>query len=108
MSAHTVSLVRSRMAGALIFTVLLLVLAYVVQHLSPGSLMAVTLYKAHLMVLGGWGGYWIDRALFPYSRPHEFLHHGAYADDTTFLFATAQLRRVCIIAACLVCVGLGA
>lgn len=97
----------SRMAGALIFTVLLLALAYGVQHFVPGSLVAVTLYKAHLMVLGAWGGYWIDRALFPYSRPHEHLQ-GAATANTALVYASAQLRRACIVAACLVCVGLGA
>lgn len=75
---------RWRMLPWLLGSVLLMIAALVVQHQWPGSVVAVTLYKAHLMVLGGWGGYWLDRALFPYERPHlarsssELLAEDAY------------------------------
>ena len=61
---------RWRMSSWLVVSLLLMVAALLVQETHPGSVIAVTLYKAHLMVLGGWGGYWLDRALFPYERPH--------------------------------------
>lgn len=142
-----------RMTPWLLASILLMVAALVVQHQWPGSVVAVTLYKAHLMVLGGWGGYWLDRALFPYDRPHlaraasELLAEDAYAvfkfySDLPALegkptpawsdlprhqqegweavadelgenpagswFDSVTLRRAVIVAACLVCVGLGA
>lgn len=102
MSSHVVNLTRSRMFYAAVFTVALIVLAFLVQAGWPGSLVAVSLYKAHLMALGGWGGYWIDRALFPYARPDKMAKvDGVY-------LGPSMLRRAIVVAACLVCVGLGA
>ena len=61
----------------------LVIAALVVQEVWPGSVVAVTLYKAHLMALGGWGGYWLDRALFPYQRPHTlFTPPGETPEDS--------------------------
>ncbi|MFT4191654.1 MAG: putative holin [Comamonas sp.] len=97
-----------------------------VQALWPTSLVAVTLYKAHLMSLGGWGGYWLDRVLFPYGRPHECLGgecsipinlaepeggpHDTPHEGLGFAghYEAATLRRAIVVAACLICVGLGA
>ncbi len=45
-----------------VFTVVLFCLAFLSQKYVPGSMLAVSLYKAHLLALGGWGGYWLDRA----------------------------------------------
>lgn len=97
---------------------LLLLLAMFFREAAPNSLVAVTVYKAHLMALAGWAGYWLDRALFPYSRPHEYLE---LLDDKTtaeddasaeliaaVMYMAAMLRRAGIVAACLVCVALGA
>jgi hypothetical protein len=104
------------MFGAALFTVSLIALAFQVQAIWPGSLVAVSLYKAHLMALGGWGGYWIDRALFPYDRPHEYLEGDSEALDGTVAishtalaqFGLSMQRRAVVVAACLICVGLGA
>lgn len=72
-----------RMSAWLVASLVLMLSALVVQDVNPGNVIAVTLYKAHLMVLGGWGGYWLDRALFPYDRPHaagvSLLAEDAYA-----------------------------
>lgn len=119
MSSHVVNLTRSRMFYAALFTVALIGLAFLVQAGWPGSLVAVSLYKAHLMALGGWGGYWIDRALFPYDRPHEYLEGDDAGDEpldgTVAIshvalqqFGLSMLRRAVVVAACLICVGLGA
>lgn len=113
-----------RMLVWLVLTMVLMVLALVLQAEAPGNLVAVTLYKAHLLALGGWGGYWLDRALFPYDRPHEYLQDdatkvddGGYHDGpdqaTAVLvsantFGSAMMRRAIIVAACLITVGLGA
>lgn len=108
-----------RMLGWLLSTVALIVLAHWLQQNQPGSLLAVTAYKAHLLALGGWGGYWLDRALFPYDRPHQYLDLADDQSDESEALATAELvvgdafgasmlRRAIVVAACLVCVGLGA
>lgn len=108
-----------RMLGWLLSTAALIVLAHWLQQSQPGSLLAVTAYKAHLLALGGWGGYWLDRALFPYDRPHQYLELADDQDDVAEGVATAELvagnafgssmlRRSIIVAACLICVGLGA
>lgn len=106
----------------LVASILLSMLALYVQAKLPGNVIAVTLYKAHLLSLGGWGGYWLDRALFPYDRPHEYLLPEllpASADDILIQgeatelvagrdYGMAMLRRAIIVAAALLCVGLGA
>jgi hypothetical protein len=104
----------------LVASAVLSILALYVQAKYPGNVLAVTLYKAHLLSLGGWGGYWLDRALFPYDRPHVYLEPDA-ADAilaaegmaTAELVASdaygmSMLRRAIIVAAALICVGLGA
>lgn len=96
-----------RMVLCLVLTLALMALSLVLQAYQPGTLVAVTAYKAHLMALGGWGGYWLDRALFPYARPDTFME-GAATDRTAAVFNTSQLRRAIVVAACLICVGLGA
>lgn len=108
-----------RMAVWLILTVVLMALALWLQFEAPGNLVAVTLYKAHLLSLGGWGGYWLDRALFPYDRPHAYLEldkaEELKAEDVAEVelisgqaFGHAMIRRAIIVAACLITVGLGA
>lgn len=96
-----------RMFLCLVLTLALIGLSLLLQAYQPGTLIAVTAYKAHLMSLGGWGGYWLDRALFPYARPDTFMG-GAAADRTAAVFNASQLRRAIVVAACLICVGLGA
>lgn len=114
----------SRMLGWAMASLVLIALALLVQQALPGSVIAVTLYKAHLMALGGWGGYWLDRAIFPYDRPHQYLEdqdepaaelllqEAAHGISVTGLAGTAMahamLRRAIIVAACLICAGLGA
>lgn len=96
-----------RMVLCLVLTLALMALSLALQAYQAGTLVAVTAYKAHLMALGGWGGYWLDRALFPYARPDTFM--GAAATDRTVaVFNASQLRRAIVVAACLICVGLGA
>jgi hypothetical protein len=107
-----------RMFHWALLTVALLMLALLFREAAPASLVAVTVYKAHLMALAGWGGYWLDRALFPYDRPHAYLaleddKEKAEADASAELvagqaFGMAMLRRAIIVAACLICVALGA
>lgn len=116
-----------RLLEALIASIVLFILAQVASNYWPTSHLAVSLYKLHLLSLGGWGGYWLDRFLFPYSRPHEFFdevadafNHGspsiASGEDTfegqicgTLDSAEwAMIRRALIVVGCLICIGLGA
>ena len=108
-----------RMLGWAGATLALVSLALLMQYLWPGTVLAVTAYKGHLMALGGWGGYWLDRALFPYDRPHAYLDLADEPRDAaegameavlvaSNAFGAAMLRRAIVVAACLICVGLGA
>lgn len=123
-----------RMLVWLVLTIVLMGLALLLQAEAPGNLVAVTLYKMHLLSLAGWGGYWLDRALFPYDRPHCYLEGdapgalksvceggdqapeltdpGTTELDLQFVasrsMASAQLRRAIVVAACIVGVCLGA
>ncbi len=116
-----------RLAEALLASVLLFILAQLAASYWPTSHVAVSLYKLHLCSLAAWAGYWIDRALFPYSRPHELFEriddafeHGspivAAGEDniegqicgTLYSAEAAMYRRTGIVMGCLICVGLGA
>ncbi|MDP9990909.1 hypothetical protein J2W28_002079 [Variovorax boronicumulans] len=124
----------SRLLPWLIISVFLAIFAQFLQATSPGNVLAVSVYKAHLLSLGGWIGYWLDRALFPYDRPHTYLeepeevpqppviHATAHPRNEAFpyveplamaeaiapAYGYAMLRRAIIVAAALICVGLGA
>lgn len=112
----------SRLLPWLIISIFLAIFAQFLQSTSPGNVLAVSVYKAHLLSLGGWIGYWLDRALFPYDRPHTYLEEPEEAvieqEDNLLQFGSAtvigtafgyaMLRRAIIVAAALICVGLGA
>lgn len=83
-----------------------LVTAFAVAQLAPQQL-GVSVYKLSLVAMAALAGYWIDRALFPYSRPHQ--HMGGQASDrTAMVFCTAMIRRALIVAAAMISTGLGA
>lgn len=50
----------------------------------------VVLYKLVLVTLFGFAGYWVDRFIFPYARPHALTG------------SLPQLRRAIIVASCVV------
>jgi hypothetical protein len=97
-------------------------------HVVDGSrLMAAVVYKGLLIALGGIGGYWLDRELFPYARPHRCmdfepldpqpgeslspLGRDMHETESSYLqiassdYTVAMIRRAIIMAACLICVG---
>lgn len=98
-----------RLSLCLLVSLLLMVVAYLFREAEP--LVSVSLYKAHLMSLGGWGGYWLDRVAFPYGRPHT-LHQDTEDEnedeEISISYGFACIRRAIIIAASLICVGIGA
>ena len=112
---------QPRMLGCLIVGVALLLGSDFWQIALPNSQVARLFFNAALLALGGWGGYWLDRALFPYDRPHRYLldpddalEEAALDGDSTLRvcagasFGHAMLRRAIMVAACLICLGLAA
>jgi hypothetical protein len=103
-----------RLSLWLVVSILLAVLAYTTRQ--SEALLSITFYKAHLMSLGGWGGYWLDRMIFPYARPHAFIEPPVVIEPYEIVPAphlnesarAASLRRAIIVAASLICVGLAA
>ena len=82
----------------------------------------VMLYKLALVLLAGCVGYWLDRWLFPYSRPDGYLAQEWRKHDADFpadaadyavvpgyesIFAAALLRRALVVLGVMLAVGLG-
>ncbi|MAO60904.1 MAG: hypothetical protein CL543_09105 [Alcanivorax sp.] len=76
----------------------------------------VVLYKGCLVALGGVVGYWIDRRLFPYARPHEAVKahmkalsrsDGDAAIGHGLIAALAMMRRAVVVLACVLGLTLG-
>jgi len=98
------------------FALIAILLTLVIAWIAPQQL-GVTLYKLSLVTLAAVLGYWIDRGVFPYARPHDILR-SAYADEYQhdsvsarayrLQAAYAALRRAIIIAAVILAIALGA
>lgn|SRR4051812_22126192 len=80
--------------------VLALVLVLAILFLAPAQL-PVLLLKLTEVSLAGFVGYWIDRAIFPYARPHTF----AASEYKQHALGLAMVRRAIIVGACLVAVA---
>lgn len=110
-----------RMFGWLLLALILLaVIAVVNPHQLP-----LALYKLSLIALAAVVGYWLDRSLFPYSRPDGYLNTSNWLDSIRFcgkresaadlsvakgyehVFSIAMLRRALIVGACILGVALG-
>lgn len=93
---------------AVIAVILLLSIGFIAPIKLP-----VVLYKLSLVVLGVVVGYWLDRTLFPYARPHQ--HFDAISDPNKdqnlfwfcILAATSGIRRALIVIACVLGLTLG-
>jgi len=83
----------------------------------------VTLYGLGKIASAGYLGYWIDRLLFPYCRPHEAWFEPGDGDDEQessplslelaeiarhlpVFTPIPQIRRAIIVAACIIAAGL--
>lgn len=75
-----------------------IILTGLVYWLAPAQF-TVILHKFSLVGLAGVFGYWLDRHLFPYARPHTLQ-----GDREAFQAAT--LRRAIVVGASLVAVAL--
>lgn len=90
----------------LIAVALLALLAYIVF-----SQMTVILLKAAELSLAAYGGYWFDRWLFPYSRPHELTadttpNIWSEYDRTGYVYAASMLRRAIIVGSAMLAMAL--
>jgi len=105
----------------LVCAVLACVAMAALSALSPQQA-PVVLYKLTLVLLAGVAGYWLDRWVYPYSRPDGYLrrewrdHSDIWPDDLAdyevtpgyeTVFAVALLRRAIIIGCAMLAVGLG-
>ncbi|AXF86428.1 hypothetical protein DTO96_102182 [Ephemeroptericola cinctiostellae] len=97
-----------------------------VALLAEPQLFGVTVYKLGLVFASASAGYWIDRVTFPYARPDKVAeehvdfsepipttedeHEGLIVGASLYspLYGQTMLRRAVIMAACMICVGLGA
>lgn len=104
-----------RLSGWLIVTVLLLVF---IGLLHPQQL-PVSLYKLSLVSMGGVAGYWLDREIFPYARPDDFMSQPVSVGapfvpsrsvpaSQQITFSAAMLRRAFIVGCAMIAIGLGA
>jgi hypothetical protein len=84
-----------RMTDWLLVTLVLLIIIYL---LAPQQL-PVSLYKLSLITMAAVAGYWIDRSLFPYSRPDQL--------KTCEAHGAAMLRRAIIVGAAMIAASLG-
>lgn len=91
---------KTRLLG---WAIVALLLQIVLAVLAPQQL-PVLLYKVALVTQGAVLAYWIDRALFPYARPHVLLRR---VDDCYYPAALAMLRRALIVLACVLGLTLG-
>lgn len=98
------------------FAIITLILTAGIALLAP-HLLSVTLYKLSLVTLAAVLGYWIDRAVFHYLRPHDLLEqhdlnshldHPDRAEWDRIQAAVATIRRAIIMAAVIVAISLGA
>lgn len=97
-----------------------ILMAIIVGLLYPHQL-GVLLWSLTKLSFGAYLGYWIDRSLFPYARPHELFSQasalgesGATREERALTRSRlrreasfATLRRAIIIAAALIALGLG-
>lgn len=91
------------------------VMFLVIAMVSPQQL-PVVIYKLSLISLAAVLGYWLDRSLFPKSRPGQFQRHvqqlmdiGRYPVETGYhlVFAATLIRRAIIVAAVCLAVAMG-
>lgn len=96
-----------RLSGWAIIAIGLLV-ALALSH--PAQL-GVVLYKVALVVLAAVLGYWIDRSLFPYARPHTQIDARVASmcnsPKMSSVPALLMLRRAVIVLACILGLTLG-
>lgn len=93
-----------------------LIMALAIFFLYPHQL-GVLLWSLTKLSAGAYLGYWIDRSLFPYARPHQFFSLASLLESQDvskkagsqmrWQASMASLRRAIIIMAAILALGLG-
>lgn len=65
------------------------------------QMLPVLVYKLGVIATAAVLGYWVDRQLFPYARPHTLIN-----PQLQTAFGTATLRRAIIVSAAMVALAL--
>lgn len=100
---------------ALPWLLLALIATGVVALLAPHQL-GVLVWSLSKLAFGAYLGYWIDRTIYPYARPHDLflmanrlasrdLNNGAR--HMRHMASLATLRRAAVMAAAILALGLG-
>lgn len=98
------------------FAIIAIMLTAMIAFIAPFQL-GVTLYKLSLVTLAAVLGYWIDRAVFHYLRPHELLQKSeaarqqdnrVTAEDRAADASIATVRRAILMASVILAIALGA
>lgn len=85
-----------------LWAIVSVILLFAIAMVSPQQL-PVVLYKLALVTLACVLGYWLDRALFPYDRPHTYHEYG----EDLIPRGLAMLRRAFVVLACVLGLTLG-
>ena len=85
-----------------LWAIVAVLLLFLLNHFRPQDL-PVVLYKLTLVTLACVLGYWLDRTLFPYDRPHTYQEYG----EDLIPRGLAMLRRALIVLACVLGLTLG-
>ncbi|MBZ9610790.1 putative holin [Rheinheimera maricola] len=85
-----------------LWAIVAVILLFAIAMVSPQQL-PVVLYKLALVTLASVLGYWVDRSLFPYDRPHTYAETG----EDLMPRGLAMLRRALIVLACVLGLTLG-
>lgn len=96
-----------RLGGWAVIAVALVVVLWVTHPAQLG----VVVYKCALVTLAAVLGYYIDRSLFPYARPHAQIKNVRRLTDNRYAIelipALLMLRRTVIVLACILGLTLG-
>jgi hypothetical protein len=83
---------------------LALVFTCIIAFVAPYQI-GVLVWSLSKLSLGAYLGYWVDRSVFHYCRPHALLDHANAVLPA--VFAASLIRRSLIIAAAILALGLG-
>lgn len=84
--------------------VLALIATVLVAILHPHQI-GVLIWSLCKLSLGAYLGYWIDRTIFPYARPHTFVDERSPESHATA--RSCMIRRAIIIAAAIIGLAVG-
>lgn len=84
---------------------LALVFTCIIAFVAPYQI-GVLVWSLSKLSLGAYLGYWIDRSVFHYCRPHALIT-STLTTSQVHALAAAMIRRAIIIAAAILALGLG-